>query len=333
MGNSNNVVFNSQLAGGEGIRWARLHYKFGNGQWNVKEMNISASTASDTLLPSEVAGAKTFYYYIEASDDFYDPAFWKTLISPQETDFVVEMQFVNVQSGQVSVPDTNTQDGNTGVQIPTGALDAPINIVVKEVDVQTLPIFKTGAFGTQPVAAYDFGPEGTSFNKPVEVTLLYLDTNNDGEVELPDGTPSGIQEADLKAYWWDGFSWVMMGGQVDPVANTVTFKTTHFSTYALFKSAGVAASDIRPSERVFTPLVSGQNNTVTFNGISDQAYTLNIYDVSGRKARTISYPDMAVWDGKDENGQVVESGVYIYQIETQINGSRKLVSGTVTVAK
>jgi hypothetical protein len=37
------------------------------------------------------------------------------------------------------------------------------------------------------------------------------------------------------------------------------------------------------------------------------------------------------WDGKDDGGQLVESGIYIYQIKLKASG--KIISGTVVVAK
>ncbi len=59
---------------------------------------------------------------------------------------------------------------------------------------------------------------------------------------------------------------------------------------------------------------------------------ITIEQITGKKIRTID-GEPYEWDGKDEDGNIVESGVYIYQFKADVNGKRKLVSGTIAVAK
>ena len=63
---------------------------------------------------------------------------------------------------------------------------------------------------------------------------------------------------------------------------------------------------------------------------------VHLFDVKGRRVRHITAPTAACeipntfcWDGKDDSGKIVESGVYIYQYTSQ--GER--VSGVIAVAK
>jgi flagellar hook assembly protein FlgD len=50
--------------------------------------------------------------------------------------------------------------------------------------------------------------------------------------------------------------------------------------------------------------------------------SLKLYDITGRLIRTLASGQQAggsyaaPWDGKDENGREVSSGVYLYQLKT-----------------
>jgi flagellar hook assembly protein FlgD len=68
------------------------------------------------------------------------------------------------------------------------------------------------------------------------------------------------------------------------------------------------------------------NDLANFGGTASGA-KIEIYDVTGRRVRTVV--DQNVWDGRDDGGEVVESGVYVYQAE--IEGQK--ISGVITVAK
>jgi flagellar hook assembly protein FlgD len=59
---------------------------------------------------------------------------------------------------------------------------------------------------------------------------------------------------------------------------------------------------------------------------------ISIFNVLGRRVRILIDGSMpagrhrAVWDGTDENGQAVTSGVYFYRMEAgQYRASRKMV--------
>jgi len=46
-----------------------------------------------------------------------------------------------------------------------------------------------------------------------------------------------------------------------------------------------------------------------FNSLTEE---IKIFDITGRKIRSVS-AGTGKWDGKDDGGTIVESGVYIYQ--------------------
>ena len=64
------------------------------------------------------------------------------------------------------------------------------------------------------------------------------------------------------------------------------------------------------------------STTIEFSISSSQKTSFAIYDILGREIRTLFNKQLSsgyhsvVWDGKDNNGNVVNSGIYIYRIKT-----------------
>ena len=93
----------------------------------------------------------------------------------------------------------------------------------------------------------------------------------------------------------------------------------------------------KPYPNPFTPLSPDEEfNQVVFPArtLEDASgeFTVLIYDIDGMLVKTLTaLPDETevVWDGRDEAGEIVESGVYVYQL--QIGEDFK--TGTLIVAK
>ena len=60
-------------------------------------------------------------------------------------------------------------------------------------------------------------------------------------------------------------------------------------------------------------------------------FRVEIFDITGRRVRTVE--QVGRWDGKDDFGQVVESGVYLYQVHIRDSFNDRTVHGLVTIAK
>ncbi len=104
-----------------------------------------------------------------------------------------------------------------------------------------------------------------------------------------------------------------------------------------------SVSDInkfKPLEKVITPNSDGQNDSVTFNGFQkyraslsinsssdSSSSSIKIYDLNNRLLRDLQDSDR--WDGRDNNGNIVEGGIYIYQYT--FNG--QTASGSIVVVK
>lgn len=93
----------------------------------------------------------------------------------------------------------------------------------------------------------------------------------------------------------------------------------------------------KPYPNPFTPLSSNPDfNQVVFPArtLEDTSgeFTVSIYDIDGMLVKTLAAlpgETEVIWDGHDETGEIVESGVYVYQL--QVGESFK--TGTLIVAK
>jgi len=217
------------------------------------------------------------------------------------------------------------EDG-TGVIIPQGALTKWVSVFIKRIkDLQSLPLGNRSAMPVQPISAYEFGASDLNgkkigslmFNKASTVILAY----EDGE---------GILEERLRIFWRDLLDWRLSGGEVDRKKNIVTAKNVmHLSKFALFPLRfGLSADAYRPVRKIITPAFKdGINDQVEFEYLDGKQFTIRIYDVTGKKIKTLH--NNPIWDGTDDDGDVVESGVYIYQLKVE----DKVISGVIAVAK
>jgi hypothetical protein len=217
------------------------------------------------------------------------------------------------------------EDG-TGVIIPEGALTKWVSVFIKRIkNLQSLPLGNRAAMPVKPISAYEFGASDLDgkkigsfmFNKASTVILAY----DDGE---------GILEEKLRIFWRDLLDWRLSGGEVDRKKNIVTAKNVmHLSKFALFPIRfGLSADAYRPVRKIITPAFKdGINDQVEFENLDGKQFTIRIYDITGKRIRTLS--NNSVWDGTDDDGDIVESGVYIYQLKVE----DKVISGVIAVAK
>ena len=93
----------------------------------------------------------------------------------------------------------------------------------------------------------------------------------------------------------------------------------------------------KPYPNPFTPLSSNEDfNQVVFpaRSIEDASgeFTVRIYDIDGMLVKTLTAlpgEPKLIWDGRDEAGEIVESGVYVYQLQV----GESIKTGTLIVAK
>lgn len=235
-------------------------------------------------------------------------------------------EVIGPAGGKVVIRDGNPNDGETVLSVPAGLLREPITVTVNEVEANNP--FVPQPQGFQPVAIYRFDTQ-VPFQGHMQLQVLYPD------FVFPfgqDGVLDGSSESESIAtiFWWDGFSWRRVGGRLDGNANLLNAPVGGTGFYAIAAAAPASAQSARPAEKIITPNGDGPNDKAyfTFDTILGNQ-KVDIYDMTGHRVRSISGTGTIFWDGRDDSGDVVESGVYLYQYN--VDGT--LVSGVIAVAK
>jgi hypothetical protein len=234
-------------------------------------------------------------------------------------------QTMGPEGGRLDAPDLFEHDGKTSVTLPPGAVSSMGNLCIKQVDPANFP---SGPGHAQPAAVYSITFDGGPLSQTAQINLSYPSDSL--------GNVSGLHVGgnDLSLFWLgpedvpsSDQSWhVLSRASVDTTLHTVSGVSSHFSTFALFASSSDnAAAALRPSQRIITIHGDPKNAKASFGSGIDE---VKIYDVRGRRVKTLTGMTLE-WDGTDDRGSVVESGVYIYQYTSQ--GER--VSGVIAVAK
>lgn len=250
------------------------------------------------------------------------PAGGNVLASPFQTSIVDQFcSPVTPAGARVSAPDLAARDGRTAVTFQAGALSQPGTLCIRAENDSLMP---AGPLGARAAAIYSIQLNGATLTQPAEIVLSYPADLN-GKV-----AGSGADPKTLGIYWLDDTrlsgDWrVLSRSNLDTTLHTLTGQTGHFSVFGLFPAGAIGSPQLRPAERIVTPNGDGINDRVTFgSGIDD----VKIFDVRGRRVKTIAGP-APIWDGTDDSGAIVESGVYVYQY--MASGER--VSGVIGVAK
>ncbi|RME20695.1 MAG: T9SS C-terminal target domain-containing protein, partial [Candidatus Zixiibacteriota bacterium] len=138
-------------------------------------------------------------------------------------------------------------------------------------------------------------------------------------------------EMSLRMYHWNESSsqWELVGGTVDTAFSEVQAEVTESGIYALFTTAVPTdvgdSGDDTPLPRTFA---LGQNYPNPFNPSTTIEYSLprrsrvviEIFNVLGRNVRRLvdeqaeAGRHRVVWDGRNDAGRPVASGVYLYRL-------------------
>jgi hypothetical protein len=105
------------------------------------------------------------------------------------------------------------------------------------------------------------------------------------------------------------------------------FKTKHHEHLEqLYELAGKAEAEIiippKPMISRNYPNPFNPSTTIAFSLPTAGKANLNIYNVKGQKVRDLGNPELTrghhtvVWDGRDNRGQSVSSGVYFVRLST-----------------
>ncbi|MBI5201164.1 MAG: hypothetical protein HY925_06230 [Elusimicrobia bacterium] len=179
--------------------------------------------------------------------------------------------------------------------------------------------------------ASDLGYYESNFAAPVMVSFSYTDADADGVI---DGTNPPIRASLLNVWTLDETlaQWIRVpGANVDSVAHTVSVPVRHFSVYAFAAASDQNVDGVYAFPVPFRPngpdagLAAGQTGTeaggITFSNLPTDG-SIEIYTMTGQLVRRIEIPPSLaipkyVWDVRNDRGQAVVSGVYIWKVASR----------------
>jgi hypothetical protein len=224
------------------------------------------------------------------------------------------------------------QEGGT-LQTSDGlaALYAPPRALAQDQEITLVPL--SGAEARPPagltfVSAYRIGPDAPlSLSKPSTLILSFK------------ALPPGVRAERLAIFRRDGATWTRVGGSYDDAAKSVSTVVLQLGVFGLLEdpSGGTGADlttlDCQP--RAFSPGGGGFRETtdISFSLASPSPVTIQVFSRGGRLERVLKQdatlnPGLNVvsWDGKDDDGRIVPSGLYIVVLTAEGKKLNKAVA-------
>lgn len=274
-------------------------------------------------------------------------------------------------------------NNNGGLIFYNGAVTAvipPGAIVQGEVKLQaTDPLSAPATTDSKDIIAStgearDFFPNGVVFSKDIRLVFQYCDTDSDGFLDnnqdsgCTGGGNSSIDENHLYVYYWCEVgssvgcapgTWLKLEGYVDPVNDTITVVTNHFSLYdmkallrgrfapQLFTDLNLTGIRTYPNPWITGggSVVFTADTTSTYNAVGAIQVDVDIFDVRGKHVRKLlaihngTIPtefnglSLAKWDARNSSGKLVASGVYPYVISVFDGVFRKHYEGKLSIVR
>ena len=201
---------------------------------------------------------------------------------------------------------------------PPGCFAEQTEIYVSPLDTSEFQF--NNLFVKKSLIAFNLQPEGIVLNKPARMSIAYFDEDIAGLAE---------KKLSLLRYQSpDNFE--VIGGSIDEDKNIIktVFKTT--GKFMLIENSeqfqGISKiSEVNIQPRIFSPRGSGYSRTATisFNLSAQSKVTIKVYNLSGRLIRVVLENEQLngkcnaiEWDGRDYNGLICPSDLYIVTIQT-----------------
>jgi hypothetical protein len=154
------------------------------------------------------------------------------------------------------------------------------------------------------------------------------------------GTSLGSIAQIVSVYWFNGSTYVPVSDPILTSNEALSVGVDNIGIYQIRATQITTTFQLTqgsPYPRVITPNDPSQNNRVFwfFDDPSGDPVTGTIYDIRGAKVRDLTINSQSptanslVWDGHDNRGAVVRSGVYLYKIQA----GKETQTGTVVVAR
>jgi len=172
--------------------------------------------------------------------------------------------------------------------------------------------------------------------KGAKIVFSYTGAAGSGVMRSASLTPARTAGQQLVLYRHNGVEWVRLGGVSEAAGTRIYTISRRLGRYGI-KFAALAAEFTlnRVVPKIFTP---EESNTVInsvrfyFENPNFAEVSIGIFDITGAKIRSNlrrEGENVMVWDGRNDGGEIVRGGIYIYQIEAD----GKIINGTIVAAK
>ena len=178
--------------------------------------------------------------------------------------------------------------------------------------------------------AFRLDATGAALRKPATLTIGY---------DVSDLAGADAATLGVFALGSDG-AWLRVGGTVDQQAARVTTTITSLGTFGIFEDSaadlGVAAvAEVDCQPRAFAP-AGGQlrdRTDISFALSNPADVTVRVFNVSGRVERVLARDramapgrNTLVWDGRDDDADIVASGLYVVVVTAGDTQAEKVVA-------
>lgn len=229
--------------------------------------------------------------------------------------YKTDIKMTTVSQSAPSTMQRNTSSGGSiVVDIPAASFPENINMLL-------LP-FTPPATGTAALLPTGVGIEvvaGKNLQPSKAVTLTFNYNNSD---------VTGLDELKLIIARYDDTAgvWIPLNSIPDPDNNRVVATTTHLSRFALAQytaPAAVASVAVIAYPIPFDPVTQTQGMSIVNLAAGSR---VSIFNILGQLIRKIDVPlsGTAVWDGRNDAGKMVASGIYIALVKDQAQKTKRL---------
>lgn len=200
-----------------------------------------------------------------------------------------------------------TVDRRLRLDVPSDAFSASGAVITEAL---TAGPFTDGA---PPLA----GPYGLHVSQIRPIAPLTVSVRLEG-LGVNEETRSGVA-----LYRWEREGWTHIESRIDPDRNEVIAGIQESGTYAVFHSVSVKSGEVPPREFALhanKPNPFNPATRIAFDLPSRETASLRVFDVRGREVRTLVRETLPqgryeyIWDGTDNSGRPVASGVYFYRV-------------------
>ncbi|MBU1754649.1 hypothetical protein KKG56_12520 [bacterium] len=182
------------------------------------------------------------------------------------------------------------------------------------------------------------------FHEPVTVTLAYTDIEIERFATRLGTTTDAVRQR-LVILFWDEYShdWIKVGGKVMRGTNTVSITVNHATIYDI----GLDVGSVTTAGKVFVyvtknPFRHGEQTQFVADLPENNLVSIRIFDLSGDLVRTVVRDknfdsgvnvNLGAWDGLNDYGDFVGTGIYIYQVEIEHGGKTERIAKPIGVVK